>query len=139
MSQYTGGCLCGGIRFSTQGRLEPIQVCHCMQCRKAQGTAIATNTPVNVSAFTLEHGAELLSSFESSPGKKRVFCKVCGSPVYSKRDSLEGVLRIRVGLINEPIDAPLHAHFYVGSKANWWPVCDGVATFEAGPDSPRLV
>lgn len=138
MSKYTGSCLCGGVRFNIQGRLGPVQVCHCVQCRKAQGTAIATNVPVDVNAFVLEQGADLLSSFESSPGKQRLFCKVCGAPVYSKRDSLPGVLRIRVGLINENIDASLLGHFYAGSKANWWPVCDGLPQFEAGVDSPRL-
>lgn len=138
MSTYTGSCLCGGVQFSIAGQLEPIQVCHCVQCRKAQGTAVATNVPVNTNGFTLVQGDELLSVFESSPGKQRVFCKVCGSPLYSKRDSLPDVLRIRLGLLNEFIDAPLEAHFYAGSKANWWPVCDGLPQFETGPDSPRI-
>jgi hypothetical protein len=138
MPTYTGHCLCGGIRFRIQGPLAPIQVCHCSQCRQAQGTAMATNVPVQASAFTMEQGAALLTSFEASPGKQRLFCKVCGSPVYSQRDSLPGVLRVRIGLIKEPIDAPLEAHYYAASKANWWPVCDGLPQFEAGADSARL-
>jgi hypothetical protein len=138
MPTYTGHCLCGAIRFRIQGPLAPIQVCHCSQCRRAQGTALATNVPVESSAFTLEQGADMLTAFEASPGKQRVFCKRCGSPVYSQRDSLPGVLRVRIGLINEDIDAPLAAHFYAGSKANWWPVCDGAPQFEAGPDSAPM-
>ena len=100
---YTGNCLCGGVCFQILDELEPIQVCHCSQCRKAQGTAFATNTPVKVTAFQLDSGAELLKSFEASPGKQRVFCSVCGSPIYSKKDALPDVLRIRAGLINEPL------------------------------------
>jgi hypothetical protein len=138
MPTYTGHCLCTAIRFRIQGPLAPIQVCHCSQCRRAQGTALATNVPVQASAFTLEQGADMLTAYEASPGKQRVFCKGCGSPVYSQRDSLPGVLRLRIGLINEDIDAPLAAHFYAGSKANWWPVCDGVPQFEAGPDSAPM-
>lgn len=139
MTRYTGSCLCGGVRFSLTGPIAPIQICHCMQCRKAQGTAIATNVPVDESTFRLDQGDELLSSYESSPGKLRVFCSVCGSPVYSKRATLPGVLRIRLGLINEPVDAPLHAHFYTATKANWWPICDEAPQFEQGlaPPSPR--
>jgi hypothetical protein len=45
---YTGSCLCGGVAYEIDGELEPIQVCHCSQCRKAQGTAIVTNIPVGV-------------------------------------------------------------------------------------------
>lgn len=128
---YTGNCLCGGIHFRIQGELEPIQVCHCSQCRKAQGTAFATNTPVKETAFLLDGGAELLRSFEASPGKQRVFCSKCGSPIYSKKDTLPGVLRIRAGLINEPLAARPAAHFYTGSKANWWPINDDLPQFEA--------
>jgi hypothetical protein len=136
MKRHTGACLCGGVKFSIVGEIGPIQVCHCMQCRKAQGTALATNVPVHTDAFTLEQGSDLLTSFESTPGKLRVFCKRCGSPIYSQRNALPGVLRIRVGLINEDIDAPLQAHFYAGSKANWWPLDDdAVPRFHAGADS----
>lgn len=138
MNEHTGSCLCGGVRFRIRGALAPIQVCHCSQCRKAQGTAMATNVPVDAEAFTLEQGAQLLASYESSPGKQRVFCKTCGSPVFSRRDSLPGVLRVRIGLIDGDLQAPLLAHFYAGSKANWWPVCDAAPQFEAGPDSRRL-
>lgn len=110
----TGGCLCGGVQFRIEAELEPIQVCHCMQCRKAQGTPFATNTPVAESAFQLLSGAGLLTAFESSPGKQRVFCSRCGSPVYSKKDTLPGVLRLRAGLINEPLSARAVAHFHTG-------------------------
>jgi len=132
MSKYTGSCLCGGIKFSINGEFAPIQICYCMQCRKAQGTALVTNVPVNSDVFQLEQGSELMSFYESSPGKQRVFCKVCGSPIFSKRDSLPDVLRIRIGLINEEIDSQLLAHFHTESKANWWPICDQLPQFKAG-------
>src|SRR5262245_55301554 len=112
---YTGSCLCGGVSYEINGELEPIQVCHCAQCRKAQGTALVTNIPVSTSAFTLIKGDELLSSFESSPGKQRVFCKKCGSPIYSKRADLPDVLRIRAGTIDGELKTKPIAHFYYAS------------------------
>lgn len=137
---YSGSCLCGGVRFQIQGELEPIQVCHCSQCRKAQGTPFATNTPVEEASFQLDRGAELLTSFEASPGKQRVFCSKCGSPIYSKKDALPGVLRVRAGLINEPVCAKPVAHFYTGSKASWWTINDDLPQFEAAyiPQSSKL-
>lgn len=133
---FTGSCLCGGVQFRIEGELEPIQVCHCSQCRKAQGAPFATNTPVSTAAFHLVSGAELLTSFESSPGKERVFCGKCGSPIYSKKDTIPGVFRIRAGLINEPLSAKPVAHFYTGSKANWWPINDGLPQYEAAYVAP---
>ena len=125
----TGSCLCGGVQFRIDAPLEPIQVCHCSQCRKAQGTPFATNLPVETKAFTLVQGAELLSEYESSPGKRRLFCRRCGSPIYSRKDTLPGVVRIRAGLINEPIEVKPIAHFHVASKANWWPITDSLPQF----------
>ena len=121
---YTGSCLCGGIQFRIDAELAPIKACHCEQCRKAQGTPFATNTPVALEAFELIRGAELLTAFESSPGKHRVFCRRCGSPVYSQRNTLPGILRVRVGLIDGALAIDAVAHCYTAYKANWWPIRD---------------
>ena len=138
MRRHSGSCLCNGVRFAVLGDLPPVQVCHCGQCRKAQGTAIATNVPVRRHDFVLEHGEDLLSSFESSPGKHRVFCRTCGSPVNSRRDALPDILRIRLGLLDGPTDVKVAAQYFVGEKAAWWPIDDEVPRFETGPESRRL-
>jgi len=132
---YTGSCQCSGVSFRIIGELPPIQVCHCIQCRKAQGTAFATNMPVERAAFQLDGGAELITEYESSPGKKRAFCRRCGSPIYSRRDDLPQVLRIRAGLINEPLPVRPAAHFHVGEKANWWPFDEGMPQ---GPEAAPI-
>lgn len=126
---YTGSCLCGAVQFRIESELEPIQVCHCSQCRKAQGTPFATNSPVAATAFHLTAGKDRLKEFESSPGKKRVFCSRCGSPIYSSKDTVPGVVRVRAGLINEPLAVRPIAHFHVASKCNWWPIDDGLPQF----------
>lgn len=118
---HTGRCLCGGIRFEIRGPLAPIQMCHCGQCRQAQGGPFATNIPVDEASFTLLSGAELITRYESSPGKERCFCGRCGSPLFSRRDSLPGVLRLRVGTLQGHVETHPGFHIYFGSRANWWP------------------
>ncbi len=126
---YTAQCLCGGITFRIDGELEPIQICHCSQCRRAQGSAFAANIPVKESAVHFDSGTELMAEYEATPGKRRVFCKRCGSPLYSARSSLPGVLRIRAGLIAEPLNVRPLFHAYVDSKANWYDIRDDVPQF----------
>ena len=126
---YTAHCLCEGVKFRITGGLAPIQVCHCLQCRRAQGGAFATNMSVARTSFQLDRGAELLTEYESSPGKKRVFCSRCGSPIYSRRDAQPEALRIRVGLISEPLPVRPVAHFCTASKANWWTISDDLPQF----------
>ncbi|TXH03607.1 MAG: GFA family protein [Nevskiaceae bacterium] len=125
----TGSCLCGGVRYRIDGPLPPIQICHCSQCRKAQGTPFATNAPVDETAFHLLSGDELLRSYESSPGKQRVFCGRCGSPVYSRNVRVPGVLRIRAGSLDEPLTATRAAHFHTASKCSWWPLDDDLPQY----------
>ena len=120
----TGSCLCGEVRFRIEGELAPLQICWCAQCRKAQGGAFAAIAPVATSAFHLLSGQDSLKAYESSPGKERVFCACCGSPVFSRRTALPDVLRVRVGLIDEPLDASIAWHAYTDSKCSWWDLPD---------------
>ncbi|MCU9950425.1 GFA family protein [Pseudomonas sp. PDM13] len=127
-----GGCLCGGVRFEIEGELAPIQNCHCSQCRKAQGTPFVTNIPVDETRFRLLAGNELLRAFSSSPGKQRVFCERCGSPLYSKSEKAPGVLRIRAGLLEGELETRPANHAYVASRANWWEIQDSLPQFPEG-------
>jgi hypothetical protein len=129
---HSGSCLCGGVRFEIDGPLEPIQICHCAQCRKAQGGAFGANIPVASSNYRLLAGAELLQEYESTPGKKRVFCRRCGSPLFSKRDALPGVLRVRAGTIEGALMTKPVSHAYVAHKADWWEIHDGLPQFPEG-------
>lgn len=121
--------MCRGIQFRIATELAPIEVCHCQQCRRAQGTPFATNSPIQADAFVLIDGESLLTEYESSPGKKRVFCRRCGSPIYSSRASLPGVLRIRVELVDDPVSARPIAQAYVAEKCSWWPITDSLPQF----------
>lgn len=129
----TGGrCLCGCIRFEIEGELAPIDICHCEQCRKAQGTPFATNLPVNAGAFRFTQGEEMLCEFESSPGKRRAFCSRCGSPILGRRDDRPQTVRVRAGTLDGPLSTRPIAHFHVASKCNWWSIDDALPRFERG-------
>ena len=121
---HRGSCLCGGVTFTVSGDLPPIQVCHCGQCRRAQGTPFVTNIPVNESQVDWLSGISLIQRYESSPGKYRCFCKTCGSPLFSQRTSLPGVLRLRVGALQGHVKSKVGIHIYDASRANWWTAQD---------------
>jgi hypothetical protein len=133
---YQGSCLCGAIRFRVHGALAPIRICHCVQCRKAQGGPFAAVIPVERSAFEWLAGEDLLRVYVSSPGKSRCFCSNCGSPVFSARESLPQVLRLRAGLLDGPLPVRAVSHAYVASKCNWWRIDDDAPQFpQACPPS----
>ena len=132
----TGSCLCGGIKFEINQKLGPIQICHCTQCRRAQGSAFVTNIPIQEENFRMVSGNDLLGSFESSPGKVRCFCRICGSPIYSKTEKVPGVIRIRAGTLDGELDTRPVAHYHVSSKANWFEITDDLPRFPEGREPP---
>ena len=131
--KHQGSCLCGGVRFEIAGPLAPIQICYCSQCRKAQGGPLGSNIPVKVDQLTWLAGRDLLREYESSPGKLRAFCSHCGSPVYSARPSKPEVLRIRAGLLDEPVATPVELHQHLASRCSWWPEPDDELPHFDGP------
>ena len=126
-----GSCLCGTIRYEIRGELGPIVLCHCAQCRKAQGSAFAAVAPVRTADFALVAGGHALAEYESSPGKRRAFCRLCGSPIFSRRDSLPGALRLRIGTLDSTLDAKPTAHIFATSKAEWEEIRDDLPQYPA--------
>ena len=128
-----GSCLCNAIQYEIDGELGPIVMCHCSKCRKANGTAYATNAAFNKADFRFVTGADMTAEFESTPGVFRVFCRNCGSPLYSRRPAIPDMLRLRIGTLDTPLEAKPSVHVYVGSKAEWDDICDSLPQFEALP------
>jgi hypothetical protein len=124
---HQGSCLCGRIRFEVAGKLAGIQLCHCSDCRRAQGSAFAANMPVRAADFRLIAGAP--KSYESSPGKERLFCADCGSPIISRTVAAPGMVRVRAGLLAEQVETKAVFHFHVDSKASWLPITDTLPQF----------
>lgn len=119
---HTGSCLCGAVRFEIDGPLAAIQLCHCSQCRRASGSAFAANMPVDAADFRVVRGEATLKAYESSPGKERVFCGGCGSPVISRLTADPTKVRVRAGLLDAPVAARPVFHFLTDSKADWWTI-----------------
>jgi hypothetical protein len=132
--EFTGACLCGAVRFRIHSALAPIQICHCPQCGKAQGGPFATNIPVARSAFEIVGGLDQLRRYESTPGKFRHFCGRCGSPIYSSREALPLLVRVRAGLIDGPLPVRPQSQAFVEAKANWWTIDDRLPAFPRARD-----
>ena|ERR1700738_2977446 len=74
-----GSCLCKAVCYEVDQLDMPIGHCHCATCRKAHAAAFASTAGVMRDQFRWTAGEEKLSAYESSPGKLRRFCSVCGT------------------------------------------------------------
>lgn len=126
---YTGSCLCGKVKFEISSAISDIVFCHCSQCRKAQGSAFGANGFVKQVDFKFASGEDSLSSYQSSHGKHRCFCKICGSPIISKRDNAPEKLRVRLGSLDTDITENAVGHIFVQDKANWDEINDNLPQY----------
>ncbi len=129
---YQGSCLCGGIQYEYHGEFDEIAICHCSQCRRAQGTPFVTNAPIAADRFVITQGEHLLKSYFSQPLKRRVFCADCGSPIFSQRTDHPEVLRLRLGTVSGDIQGRPGYHIYHDSRANWFTLNDDLPRHAAG-------
>ncbi|MEZ9507646.1 GFA family protein [Vibrio cyclitrophicus] len=116
---YQGSCLCGSIQLSLKGSVSNIIHCHCFLCRKASGSAYATNGFIEAENLILTDADNTLTYYESSEGKRKYFCNTCGSPIYSSNDQSPKRLRLRLGILDTDISERPISHNFVTSKANW--------------------
>jgi hypothetical protein len=85
VTKFSGGCLCGQVRYEVTG--DPVRVvnCHCDDCRRVTGAAFATNVFVNADELKITQGEPRAFEHVSDSGKKRnkEFCPNCGSQLFS--------------------------------------------------------
>ena len=116
---YQGSCLCGAVTLEVRGAIGSIIHCHCSICRKTSGTAYATNGFVDRDDLVIKTGQEFIAYYEKTTGKKRHFCKICASPIFSSNEQMPDKLRLRLGILDSQIVERPISHNFVSSKANW--------------------
>ncbi len=113
-----GSCLCGAVEYQVDSLDMPISHCHCNTCQKAHAAAFATTAGVMREHFRWLKGQDVVASFESSPGKKRHFCPLCGSHLVAVRANQPHVI-VRVATLDEDPGVVPQAHIWVSHDKSW--------------------
>ena len=127
----TGECFCGAVRYKIEGRLHEARSCHCSRCRKAFSAQASAYALVEPGTFSWVSGEELLTSYIGKHGAGLMFCRVCGSTLCGVVDGK--VHGVTLGCVNGDPDVELGMHIFVGSKANWETIPEGVPHYQEGP------
>ena len=127
----TGECFCGAIKYKVAGKLFDARSCHCSRCRKVFSAQASAYALVHSDEFEWTSGAELLTTYMSHPEYGFQFCSRCGSTLCGLYDG--NVHGVTLGCVNGDPDVEIGMHIFVGSKACWEKLPDGVTIFEEGP------
>ena len=123
MSSQTihGSCLCGSVEFEITPPLSVFRYCHCSRCRKASGSAHASNAFVPRAQFRWLAGESLLTRFDL-PGAKRFavwFCSRCGTRMPHQPKTTDNMLIPAGVLDDDPGMRPANS-IYWKSRAAWY-------------------
>ena len=134
MTKLTGKCLCGEVSFAADGDVPVMANCHCTACRQSTGSAFATlmfmkqdDVTVSGTPKTFEHksdGGNLMTKH---------FCGTCGTPLFTQNSAREGMLGLRVGIINEHEEFTPKVNVYTSSKMKSTVLDDSIPAFEKMP------
>ncbi len=126
----TGECFCGEIKYQINGLLRDARSCHCSRCRKAFSAQASAYALVEPQEFEWLSGKNLLTSYIGKHGFGLQFCSICGSTLCSILGrSIHGVT---LGCINGDPKIEIGRHIYVGSKANWEIIPEGIIKYQEG-------
>mgnify|MGYP002700470803 CR=1 FL=1 len=126
----TGECFCGKIRYQINGGLRDARSCHCSRCRKAFSSQASAYALVEPEEFEWISGEDLLTSYLNKDGFGLRFCSKCGSTLCGIHN--ETVHGVTMGCINGDPKIEIGRHIYVGSKARWEVIPEGVKQYEEG-------
>lgn len=113
-----GSCLCKAIQYEVDQLDSVIRHCHCQTCRKAHAAAFNSGAAVKREHFRWLQGEDKLASYESSPGKFRHFCSVCGSQLLAERPDQPNVV-LRVATLDTDPGVKAQMHIWTSQHAPW--------------------
>ena len=120
-----GSCLCGTVTFEVTGVPSPIEVCHCVQCRKWTGHFFAN---IEVPRDSLRvHGDDHITWHHSSPKVRRGFCAACGSSLFfDPTDRIKHQwIGIEMGALDSSTGSKIALHIFTAEKGDYYDIPDG--------------
>ena len=126
----TGECFCGEVKYQVDGRLHDARSCHCSRCRKAFSAQASAYALVNADDFQWLSGEDLLTAYVGEQGFGLQFCRQCGSTLCGIYDG--AIHGVTLGCLNDDPEIQIGKHIYVGSKAQWEVIPEGVLQFKEG-------
>jgi hypothetical protein len=130
MTDVTGRCVCGAVRYAVRGPLRPVSYCHCSQCRRTSGHYVAA-TACAAANLTLLN-VEGLCWYRSSSRAERGFCGACGSSLFWKPGHGRHI-SIMAGTIDTPTGLDAVEHIFVADASDYYELADGLPQFEHYP------
>lgn len=135
MTQITGRCFCGAVRWQTIGPVLWQVHCHCESCRRTCSAPFTTF--IGMRRNDVKWTGKTPIGHESSTGVYRAFCPTCGAPVSFQSSKWPDETHLYAAGLDDPDQCRPQAHVNWSERVPWLSVDDNLpkyaTTADAGP------
>lgn len=121
MTDRTGQCLCGAVRYVVTGGRDDFGICHCKMCQRWTG-GMFPGIVYRADQVAVV-GSDNVATYASSQHATRSFCKTCGATLWF-RGTAKGhddpYYEIAVGTLDDTEGLHLTHEVFVDKKPAAW-------------------
>jgi hypothetical protein len=131
---FSGGCLCGAVRY--ESAVEPVAAghCQCHDCRRSSGTGHGSHLAVPKPAVSVTGDVTVFEKAADSGNMiGRAFCPTCGAAVYSLNSGFPDLIFLRASSLDDLELFQPQMVVYTGRGASWDLIDPDLPAFAAMP------
>ena len=134
MTGFTGGCLCGAVRYESTADATITGHCHCLDCRKTSGTGHGSHMGIPADALMVTGEVKFFDApTDSGNTVSRGFCPTCGSAIYSTNSMMPTMAFVRASSLDDPELFVPQFVVYTSRAASWDKMDPSLPAFEEMP------
>ena len=105
MAVHEGGCICGAVRYETEGDPLRVTICHCRFCQRATGGAYMVEPIFRREDLRVTKGRPAIYNHRSEGSGLLVdihFCAACGTKLYLTFERFAESCGVYAGTFDDP-------------------------------------
>lgn len=125
---YSGGCLCGSLRFESEQAPLETAYCHCSICRRSTGALMLAFASFPADSFTYVEGEPAI--YLSSLKGQREFCNQCGTQICFREAGQAETVDVNSGTLDQLESVVPQYHMYHADRVAWLEIDDQLPRYD---------
>ncbi|MGI9476727.1 MAG: GFA family protein [Hyphomicrobiaceae bacterium] len=135
MSEHTGGCQCGAVRYTWSSARIIAYACHCRECQKQTASAFAISVPARARDLDISGPLHAYQrSTDSGSTTNCWFCATCGTRIYHQSARAPEMVTLKGGTLDKAGELEPVAHLWVMRRHRWVQLAPDAEVFETQPE-----
>ena len=137
MTERTGGCLCGQVRYTLSADPVASRICWCRDCQHLAGNGTVNAIFPSESMAITGSTSAFVSTAESGNQITRRFCPQCGSHLFADSSGRAGFTVVRIGTLDDPSSVRPAMNIWSTSAPSWACLDTALQSAERQPAPPQ--